>query len=93
MCFSCFGLSLTESLGIAQCNMRLGNYIACRLCRVLDGSLFTFARGPSLTFTSAHVLVRALVDGPSFSHTDRRGHIECSLCSRAHFGRVPTADL
>ena len=42
---SCFGLSLTESLGFAQYNMRLGNYIACRLCRVLDGSLFVRTQG------------------------------------------------
>ena len=71
----------------------LGNYIACRLCRVLDGSLFrSHTRGRGLTFTSAHVLVRAPVDGPGFPPTDISGpHSVCRPCSRAHFGRVPTA--
>ena len=73
-----FGLPLTESPGIAQCNMRLGNYIACRLCRILDGSLFcSHTRGRGLTFTSAHVLVRAPVDGPGFPPSDIKDHTQC----------------
>ena len=58
----------------------LGNYIACRLCRVLDGSLFcSHTRGRGLTFTSAHVLVRAPVDGPGFPPTDQRDHTQCAV--------------
>ena len=43
-------------------------------------------------FIFAHVLVRALVDGPSFPPTDAEDHTSVrSPCSRAHFGRAITA--
>ena len=82
---SCFCLTV-QRLGHlrAPCHRRVpmgacvGHAIACRLCRVLDGSLFcshTWGRG--LTFTSAHVLVRAPVDGPSFPPTDMGSHTQC----------------
>ena len=53
--------------------------------------LSDFTWCPGFTFTSAHVLVPVLVDGLRFPPTDKRDHLVCSLCSRAHFGRVPTA--
>ena len=34
-------------------------------------------KGPGLTFTSAHILVRALVDGPGSKPTDTMDHIKC----------------
>ena len=33
--------------------------------------------GLGLTFTSAHILVRALVDGPGSQPTDTMDHIKC----------------
>ena len=34
-------------------------------------------KGLGLTFTSAHILVRALVDGPGSQPTDTMDHIKC----------------
>ena len=38
-----------------------------------------------LTFTSAHVLVRALIDGPGLPPTNTKDHTLCSPCSDTHF--------
>ena len=48
----------------------------------LSWSCFVFppvprTKGLGLTFTSAHVLIRALVDGPSSQPTDTMDHIKC----------------
>ena len=71
-------MSLTSSL--------VGSFGSCSSGYVF----FVITRGRGLTFTSAHVLVRAPVDGPSCQPT-QRDHTQRSLCSHAPFGRVATA--
>ena len=46
-----------------------------------------------LTLTSAHVLVRAPVDGQASQPIDTVDRTQRGPCSDAHFGRVPTACL
>ena len=53
--------------------------------------LFTCTRGRGLAFTSAHLLVRAPIDGPGSQPTDIGDHSVCTPCSRTDFGRVTTA--
>ena len=53
-----------------------------------SSSLFVH-KGRGLTFTSAHVLVRPLISGPSSPPTDRMDHTRPR--SHARFGRLTTA--
>ena len=68
-------LTLHRMLLFSCSSIAYVSLLSFSLPRSLSLCLSVFTRGRGLTFTSAHVLVRALVDGPSFPPTDK---VDCT---------------
>ena len=97
---SCLVLScLVLSCLVLSCLVLSCLVLSCLVlsCLVLSCLVFAFrpvcshTMSPGPTFTSAHVLVRAPIDGPGAQPTDIGDHSVRIPCSYAHFGREATA--